>query len=64
MNVPTEQVKKHLHKLVKKADENPDMDFLDLLGEYRKRVVYSQKQLTSKEFDDVCKMVLAELPDE
>lgn len=56
-----ELVKEDLIRLIKRASENPEREFITDLGEFENRVVDLEKRLTSEEFDEVCRNLLAKI---
>jgi hypothetical protein len=48
---------------MKRAD-NSDVDFLDLFGAYRRKIVYGSKVVSDDEFDEICVEVLKDIEKE
>jgi hypothetical protein len=53
-------IKQEIKDMMKRAD-NSDVDFLDLFGNYRRRIVYGSKVVSDDEFDEICEQVLREV---
>lgn len=54
-------VREELLLLIKRAEADPDREFITDLGIFETKVVDTEKRLTSLEFEDVCRSVLNEI---
>lgn len=60
MNLNTE-IKNYVKQLMKKCDEDAELDFLALFGKFRNELVYEKKVITIDEFDDLINDILEDL---
>lgn len=53
-------IKEEVKNLMNLANEDSDVDFFEIFGDYRRQIL-SQRVVTDDEFDDICKEVLDEI---
>lgn len=47
--------------MIRLCDNDPNLDFLRMLGKYRQEVVYDKRVFEDEEFDAICQHVLDDL---
>jgi len=63
MNLINEDIKNYVKKLMKKCDDDADLDFLYLLGKFRKEIVFEKKIITLDEFDALMEEIVEDSGD-